>query len=163
MASEKDVQVVRGINAFNMLIRKIDEGEIKSPALVSKASPKMNPYSKVSNVSNPYAKVSNNPYAKKMTTNPYTTNPYASKASSAKPTKNETNLKTNTSGMLWADAHAPTSTRDILGNGDAVSKLHNWLSSWEKLHLQGKKSSTPRAALLSGPPGIGKHRLFTFS
>ena len=37
-----------------------------------------------------------------------------------------------------------------------LSKIRTWLGSWENNFLSGKKSSSPKAALLSGPPGIGK-------
>ena len=65
---------------------------------------------------------------------------------------------------LWADRYAPSSSRDILGNGDAVTKLKRWLNAWEGTFLDSKKKvgsltnpNGPRkAALLSGPPGIGE-------
>ena len=149
-AIEKNVQIIRGIDAFNLLIKKLDIKENTS-VIVHKA----NPYAKASSLSNPYTKVPSNPYAKKAS-NPYSSSSSSLKKSDSKPMKNM-----DTTGMLWADAHAPTSTRDILGNGDAVSKLTRWLSTWEQAHLHGKNSSTPRAALLSGPPGIGE-RLLTY-
>jgi len=67
---------------------------------------------------------------------------------------------------LWADRHKPKQKKDILGNGDVTNKLGKWLDTWEKVHLgDPKKRLKPkhetinpgaRAALLSGPPGIGK-------
>ena len=66
---------------------------------------------------------------------------------------------------MWTDKYAPVSSEDLVGNPGNVSKLKNWLSSWaanaEKAKdldpTTGKPTfSFPRAALLMGPPGIGK-------
>jgi replication factor C subunit 1 len=129
--------------------------------------------------SNPYAKkVTVNPYANKASAggtagtppaaaNPYnktTANPYnkAGGPSSSKFTPSSS-LPPNKEGQLWVDRHAPKNTRDILGNADSVGKLKAWLNSWErtfnKPEAYGKTFSAPKgpwkAALLSGPPGIG--------
>lgn len=120
------------------------------------------------------AKPMSNPYAAAVTKNPYAaasktpTNPYAqSKQPNAKPSAKPppSKLKTPDKGSnvneLWVDRHKPVSSREILGNGDAVRKLTAWLGSWERIwNTAGKTKSSPngpfRAALLSGPPGIGK-------
>ncbi|CAH8432594.1 unnamed protein product [Schistosoma rodhaini] len=77
---------------------------------------------------------------------------------------------------LWVDKYKPTSIRSLIGQNGAQSpanRLLNWLSSWHSDFSAGLKakaySSAPpwgpsssddgkwaRAALLSGPPGIGK-------
>ena len=59
---------------------------------------------------------------------------------------------------LWADKYAPSSTGHILGNGQNVRKLTDFLNTWErKFSSSGKPGRADhRAALLSGPPGIGK-------
>ncbi|VDP86436.1 unnamed protein product [Schistosoma mattheei] len=77
---------------------------------------------------------------------------------------------------LWVDKYKPTSIRSLIGQNGAQSpanRLLNWLSSWHSSFSAGLKakaySSAPpwgpsssddgkwaRAALLSGPPGIGK-------
>ncbi|CAH8433424.1 unnamed protein product [Schistosoma bovis] len=77
---------------------------------------------------------------------------------------------------LWVDKYKPTSVRSLIGQNGAQSpanRLLNWLSSWHSSFSAGLKakaySSAPpwgpsssddgkwaRAALLSGPPGIGK-------
>ncbi|KAL3811776.1 hypothetical protein ACHAXA_004208 [Cyclostephanos tholiformis] len=64
---------------------------------------------------------------------------------------------------LWADKYAPSHSSDILGNADSVVKLSKWLSSWERTFNGSNKSKSLggpngpfKAALLSGPPGIGK-------
>ncbi|KAG8233511.1 hypothetical protein J437_LFUL011672 [Ladona fulva] len=76
------------------------------------------------------------------------------------------------SSVMWVDKYKPTSTKQIIGQqGERsnVNKLKRWLSLWHKYH--GKGGSRPprpgpwdknddggyyKAALLSGPPGIGK-------
>lgn len=52
--------------------------------------------------------------------------------------------------QLWADKWKPKSTSDLVGNPSAIKQLKEWLSSW---NVKGYGS---KAALLSGPPGIGK-------
>ncbi|CAG2163081.1 unnamed protein product [Oppiella nova] len=68
---------------------------------------------------------------------------------------------------LWVDKYTPESTKQVIGQqGDrsCVNKLLKWLSNWHK-NLDKKpgfgKFATEdgqgfRAALLSGPPGVGK-------
>ena len=57
--------------------------------------------------------------------------------------------------MLWTEKYAPTQIKDIIGNKGNVEKLEAWLKTWSsKLHSGDK--SFQRAALISGPPGIGK-------
>nr|CAD7395462.1 unnamed protein product [Timema cristinae] len=75
------------------------------------------------------------------------------------------------SRSLWVDRYKPTSTKQIIGQqGDKsnVKKLMRWLSNWHANHSGKKKLARPspwskddsgaffKAALLSGPPGIGK-------
>ena len=67
---------------------------------------------------------------------------------------------------LWADRYAPSHSSEILGNADSVGKLSKWLSGWERTFNgsanggKGRGLGGPngpwKAALLSGPPGIGK-------
>ncbi|XP_016970315.1 replication factor C subunit 1 [Drosophila rhopaloa] len=74
-------------------------------------------------------------------------------------------------GMAWVDKHKPTNIKEIVGQaGPAsnVTKLMNWMSKWYSNHDGNKKPQRPnpwaknddgsfyKAALLSGPPGIGK-------
>ncbi|CAH1774477.1 unnamed protein product [Owenia fusiformis] len=71
--------------------------------------------------------------------------------------------------LLWVDKYKPTSLKSIIGQqGDKsnAKKLFNWLRDWHKYCGEGKAKTGPskwgedgrgyRAALLSGPPGIGK-------
>src|SRR5690606_17816596 len=68
---------------------------------------------------------------------------------------------------LWVDKYKPTSSKQVIGQqGDRspLNKLIKWLRYWhknlDKKPAFGKFASDDgagyRAALLSGPPGIGK-------
>lgn len=135
-----------------------------NPYAAKKATPPVaNPYLKTP-VANPYAKKSVNPYAKPAAANPYVTtkNPYGGGGSS-KLSEQQEPLAENKENRLWVDRHAPQGTQEILGNKENVNKLRTWLNCWEKQFnnpkASGKTFSNPRgpwkAALLSGPPGIG--------
>ena len=72
--------------------------------------------------------------------------------------------------LLWVDKYRPKSTKFIVGQSGEKSnakKLAKWLINWENNHLRGGEAKRPvnrfhddgssyKAALLSGPPGIGK-------
>nr|XP_045582058.1 replication factor C subunit 1-like [Procambarus clarkii] len=73
--------------------------------------------------------------------------------------------------LMWVDKYKPSSIKNIIGQqGDRsnVKKLHIWLQNWQKNQLSDKKPPRPspwakddngaffKAALLSGPPGVGK-------
>lgn len=90
------------------------------------------------------------------------------KANDARP-----KLEPSPPSYMWVDKYKPTSVKQIIGQqGDNsnVKKLLRWLSSWHSNHGTGvnKKLVRPspwakddngaffKAALLSGPPGIGK-------
>lgn len=56
----------------------------------------------------------------------------------------------------------------VLGNVDTAKKLEGWLKRWDAVHLRGegkpafsKENPGAKAALLSGPPGIGKSTIAT--
>jgi replication factor C subunit 1 len=51
---------------------------------------------------------------------------------------------------LWVDKYKPQSLKDVIGNAEGICTLQTWLRGWS---LDMK---TPHAALVSGPPGIGK-------
>lgn len=75
---------------------------------------------------------------------------------------------------LWTEKWRPRQLGDILGNGEVVRKLTTWLRDWRDVCILGKQKTPPaakmrgggrfaeaerinaRAALLSGPPGVGK-------
>ncbi|CAM9787308.1 unnamed protein product, partial [Choristocarpus tenellus] len=79
----------------------------------------------------------------------------------------------------WVDKYKPRALEDLIGHGGQVKKLKVWLENWDLWHLrktskpptvrtENKKNSESklrfssidnpgaRAALLSGPPGVGK-------
>ncbi|XP_055384368.1 replication factor C subunit 1 [Condylostylus longicornis] len=79
--------------------------------------------------------------------------------------------KVDNSMLSWVDKYKPTNLKQIIGQQGAASncvKLQNWLSKWYINHDGKKKLQKPnpwaknddgsyyKAALLSGPPGIGK-------
>jgi len=81
----------------------------------------------------------------------------AATASSASSTRN------------WVDRWAPRNFEDLIGNASTVRKLTEWLRDWDDVVFKGKQKKAPfkpgggmpeninaRAALISGPPGIGK-------
>ena len=63
---------------------------------------------------------------------------------------------------LWVDKYAPDSLGTVCGNKGLVEKLQTWLRNWRKNAKTGFKKGgadgigTMRAAMLHGPPGIGK-------
>lgn len=107
-----------------------------------------------------------NPYAKPKA-NPYVTakKPAAAAVVKAPATKTagRSDVSAAPSTLLWVDKYKPQTTSDILGNQDCVRKLAAWLRSWEARfntpQAIGKSFAAPqgpwKAALLSGPPGIG--------
>ena len=87
----------------------------------------------------------------------------------------DTRIVKNLPSQLWVDKYKPTTTKGIIGQqGDKsnMKKLQMWLRGWEKYHgvgVTGKPPSRPppwgaskddgawaKAAMLSGPPGVGK-------
>ena len=73
--------------------------------------------------------------------------------------------------LMWVDKYKPASLKNIIGQqGDKsnAKKLLNWLKNWNSNHNGTKKLVKPspwakddsgaffKAALLSGPPGVGK-------
>ncbi|KAH3859887.1 hypothetical protein DPMN_102708 [Dreissena polymorpha] len=93
--------------------------------------------------------------------------------------QSETSSKPNTEpsepSLLWVDKYKPTSLKQIIGQtGDKsnAKKLLQWLTNWHKDQASGIKPVSTgkffggkggsetgagfKAALLSGPPGIGK-------
>jgi len=65
---------------------------------------------------------------------------------------------------LWSEKYRPGGPGDVVGNQDVLRKLLDWLGAWTGRHLTGRlpkpkfnrENPGARAALLSGPPGIGK-------
>ncbi|KPI43519.1 Replication factor C subunit 1 [Cyphellophora attinorum] len=63
---------------------------------------------------------------------------------------------------LWVDKYAPEMLSQVCGNKATVEKLQDWLRQWrQNAHFNFKKAGKNgtgifRAAMLHGPPGIGK-------
>ncbi|KAG9787211.1 Replication factor C subunit 1 [Exophiala dermatitidis] len=76
--------------------------------------------------------------------------------SSAKPQKPKSDDR------LWVDKYAPDSISSVCGNKSAVEGLQRWLRNWPNSAKSNFKRAGPdgkgifRAALLHGPPGVGK-------
>ena len=76
-----------------------------------------------------------------------------------------------TKNDMWTDKYAPKGFQDLVGNNGTIAQLYEWLKDWDDVCIRGNKKIIPvrrgmawgetcnpnaRAALLSGPPGIGK-------
>lgn len=60
---------------------------------------------------------------------------------------------------LWTVRYAPKEMGDIVGNAGPVNRLKTWLTNWhrnQKAGFKGAGDASLRAAMLHGPPGIGK-------
>ncbi|MFX0080052.1 MAG: replication factor C large subunit [Candidatus Hermodarchaeota archaeon] len=51
----------------------------------------------------------------------------------------------------WVEKYRPKSSKDLVGNTTAISKIKKWLNSWPKSITRNK-----RALMLFGPSGVGK-------
>ncbi|KAL5103698.1 Replication factor C subunit 1 [Taenia crassiceps] len=102
-----------------------------------------------------------------LTDRPMIPSPSLTKTAITEPTVHE----------LWVEKYRPRTRKELVGQNGAASpanRLYAWLSSWQEDYASGNKaksySSAPpwatvgssdsgawaRAALLSGPPGVGK-------
>jgi replication factor C subunit 1 len=83
-------------------------------------------------------------------------------AGAAKSASQASNSAKPIDGRLWTDKYAPDSMQAVIGNKGLVEKLQSWLRSWHKnAHYDFKRAGADgsgiyRAAMLHGPPGIGK-------
>jgi len=73
------------------------------------------------------------------------------------------NRVADNSDMLWVDKYKPTSSSQLIGSAEVVKKIVDWLKKWHDVHVLkkvkipfSKENPGAKAALLSGPPGIGK-------
>jgi len=56
--------------------------------------------------------------------------------------------------LLWVDKYKPKSVNEIIGHKTNIDRIRAWLKDWKSGAIFKKDS--PKAILLSGPPGIGK-------
>ena len=83
-------------------------------------------------------------------------------AGAAKSASQSSNSAKPIDGRLWTDKYAPDTMQAVIGNKGLVEKLQSWLRSWHKnAHYGFNKAGADgsgiyRAAMLHGPPGIGK-------
>jgi replication factor C subunit 1 len=78
---------------------------------------------------------------------------------SEKESKNIAGKTSKVSGsdiQLWTEKYKPVRPSELIGNKGMADKLEIWLKSWNESLKNGFKKGDFRAALLSGPPGIGK-------
>lgn len=86
----------------------------------------------------------------------------ANRANASKQDPSEYRLNVDDESKLWTSKYAPKSLNDICGNKTLVSRLQSWLSNWDSNYKKDFKypgkdgNGIFRAAMLSGPPGIGK-------
>ncbi len=55
-------------------------------------------------------------------------------------------------GDLWVDTYKPKALKEVIGHAAMIKDLQTWLAKWGS----GSGATVPKAALLTGPPGIGK-------
>jgi replication factor C subunit 1 len=86
----------------------------------------------------------------------------AAASSSTSATKAPPRAAPRTQDLLWVDKYAPDSLSSVCGNKTQVEKLQTWLRKWRSNAKSGFKKAgadangTFRAAMLWGPPGVGK-------
>lgn len=95
-------------------------------------------------------------------------------SSSSSPGSSSPSAAGEGASLLWVDKYRPRSLKTLIGQQgeqSCANKLLRWLQNWQKNHGSGAKPGAPRfgkfgggrddgsgfkAALLSGPPGVGK-------
>jgi replication factor C subunit 1 len=167
-ATERGTRVIVGKSLLNGVVKYHSDQKGGPPTLKDPPAPApaasaaaKNPYDRKPS-SNPYARKPSNPYERKPS-NPYARKPATANPAAAPSPPPPVPRAVQSGPMLWVDKYKPASSRDILGNQEAVRKLRVWLDIWEsnfnKDSVVGKAFSNPKgpwkAVLLSGPPGIG--------
>jgi len=64
------------------------------------------------------------------------------------------NINSNKDSQLWVDKYKPKNVNEIIGHKTNIDRIRAWLRDWKSGAIFKKDS--PKALLLSGPPGIGK-------
>ena len=57
---------------------------------------------------------------------------------------------------MWVDKHGPQSLKQVIGQQDNARKLAHWMKNWHNAVKKPSRNDRYKAALLSGPPGVGK-------
>lgn len=83
----------------------------------------------------------------------------------------EGGLKAKDPYEMWTERYKPQTIYELIGNTAVVDQLYEWLKDWDDVCINGNKKQVKfrpgmawqdqpninaRAALISGPPGIGK-------
>lgn len=84
--------------------------------------------------------------------------PAGAKSGSAGGSSGGTSDSADEARDLWTTKYAPKALTDICGNNSSVHRLSEWLRNWRAARNGTFKGdgSMFKAAMLSGPPGIGK-------
>ena len=97
---------------------------------------------------------------KVMTAQGKTTIPVASPTNKSAPAASS--FEATVDSRLWTEKYAPLNIRSVIGNKTLIEKLQRWLRNWHRNAKYGFKQAGSdgvgiyRAAMLHGPPGIGK-------
>ncbi|VWU50602.1 replication factor C subunit 1, putative [Hepatocystis sp. ex Piliocolobus tephrosceles] len=153
------------------IIKILDEQELLNMFPAESDEIKKNNSSNINNQNSTYKNEYNNT---DESNSPFNMNTTQENKTNLKMDINNSNIdNTNTSeneiiNQLWVEKYRPKNINDLVGNGQNVIKLKNWLADWESVCLKGfKKQVTKtfrgnfenvnaRCALLSGSAGIGK-------
>uniref|UniRef100_A0A4W3IEE7 Replication factor C subunit 1 n=1 Tax=Callorhinchus milii TaxID=7868 RepID=A0A4W3IEE7_CALMI len=98
--------------------------------------------------------------------------PFASTSRLKTASASQLSAKEEEASLLWVDKYKPTALKNIIGQQgeqSCANKLLRWLKDWHRNNSGGNKpiakfhrfggrddGSSSKAALLSGPPGVGK-------
>jgi replication factor C subunit 1 len=111
-----------------------------------------------------YSAPAQNSFVRQPSTQPVYSQSSSSSSSSAAASKKSSSVD----GLLWVDKHQPQNTSELVGSGELVKKMSDWLRRWDAVHLTktlkvpfSKDNPGAKAILLSGPPGIGKTTVAT--
>uniref|UniRef100_A0A4W3IHY4 Replication factor C subunit 1 n=1 Tax=Callorhinchus milii TaxID=7868 RepID=A0A4W3IHY4_CALMI len=102
----------------------------------------------------------------------FSAEPFASTSRLKTASASQLSAKEEEASLLWVDKYKPTALKNIIGQQgeqSCANKLLRWLKDWHRNNSGGNKpiakfhrfggrddGSSSKAALLSGPPGVGK-------
>lgn len=105
------------------------------------------------------------PVRRSRSSKPLKANRTTSKANSGSEVKFTPVPTTTKNVALWVDKYRPSNSNELVANNKAIQDLKQWLLCWKNKFLRGDGHATKlrhrgdvayAAALLVGPPGIGK-------